>query len=260
MSAKVSSFEKVKVGAYDYLFFLVAWNDYETSLKEELSRNFEKFGEHIGTEGLIVQAYDKDKWATGEQILEKDWGDLAARLQNEQEPFLLVIDTDFSKFDPKTDKWGIIWISDYFNDRNAIPRLFFSIQKKLKKGEDLFEHFNAMKNAPESNPMIKNGHGLSRGGSFLIADKAYVDGTLEKHCARIRKAVAEGNTEQGISFLKELKSRYTNEVLMLSNRLESIRLGKIRGTLSHDEETVALNRISYSVLDLIAKIEEEHQV
>ncbi|MBK9016986.1 MAG: hypothetical protein IPM82_24625 [Saprospiraceae bacterium] len=138
MSAKVSSFEKVKLGDYNYLFFLVAWNDYETSIKEEIDKNFEKFGENIGVEGLIVQAYDKNKWETGDQIIGKDWGDLNERIQNEQEPFLLIIDTDFATFSPKTDNWAIIWISDYFDDKNSIPQLFFALQKKLKSGEDLF--------------------------------------------------------------------------------------------------------------------------
>jgi len=257
MSARVSSFEKVKLGDYDYLFFLVAWDDYETTVKEQLDDNAEKFGENIGTAGLIVQAYDKDKWATAKQIVDKDWGELNERIRSEQEPFLLLINTDFATFNPQTNNWGIIWINDYSEDKDSIPQLFFSIQSRIRKGENLFDFFNSLKDKTPTKSIIRNGTGELKDRNFQIGNKAFIDGGTKEYCSRIRTEISNGNTKKAISFLSETKSNYDNDVVMLSSRYENLRVSGIRRTISNNEETIELNKINHSILELISKIEEE---
>lgn len=257
MSAKVSSFEKVKLGEYDYLFFVVAWSDYETSLTIELTDNVERFGENIGTKGLIVTAYDKNKWDTGYEIIAKDWGKWNEKIQTEQEPFLLVIDTDFATFDPLENNWIIFWINDYFNKKNAIPELLFSLETRLRKGENLFSHLEGMKSSTVSSRLVHNGFLNQTNQTYLLSSRAYHDQTLEKHLASIRKTVADGQASIGISLLKELDVPFQQEIAMLSNRYENFRLQRIRGVMSIEEQDVELRRIAFAVLELIEVIKSE---
>ena len=40
-------------------------------------------------------------------------------MNNEQDPFLLIIDTSFAQFDPTTNQSAIVWFSDW-SDRVSI--------------------------------------------------------------------------------------------------------------------------------------------
>ena len=48
MSALVSTFLDVSLGKGKYLFFLVAWTDYESHIKQELDKQWQPFGSHLG--------------------------------------------------------------------------------------------------------------------------------------------------------------------------------------------------------------------
>lgn len=257
MSAKVSSFENVEIGNYDYLFFVVAWNDYETSIKGEIDRHFDKFGEHIGLKNLVVKAYDQATYETADQILNKDWGDLDERIRNEQNPFLLVINTDFSSFEPKYNDWGIIWLDNYFEEESSVPMLFMEIQSKLKDGENLFDYFESMKQRPETKKLIKNGATYPLSKTFQIGDRALMDGSVEQYSTSIKKAVERGKTKKAIKLLTGTNSDYNDSVLLLRSRFERFEINKIEGVLSREEESLEEAKITKAVVDLVSKIEEE---
>ncbi|MEO1438168.1 MAG: hypothetical protein AAFV80_21680, partial [Bacteroidota bacterium] len=231
MSAKVSSFEKVKLGDYQYLFLLVAWSDYCTSVKAEVDAHVETFGENMGDKGLIVQAYDKDKWNTGEQVLLKNWGALQRRIQNELTPFLLIIDTDFDQFDPQSDNWSIIWISDYQKDEQAVAELFFSLQRQLKRGKDLFAYLDDLKGQSESAPILTKGNNPHQ-KTFQLSNKAFVDGNLQIHLNRIKEAIQKGDTATGLAYLDEMDLPTKQAVLLLQNRMEKLRVEWRKGVIT----------------------------
>lgn len=253
MSAKVSSFEKVKLGDYDYLFLVVAWSDYAITLDAEWHQYLEKFGEQVGLQGLVVQAYAKDQWTTGEQVLAKPWGDFRVRLEEEPAPFLLIIATDFDRFDPRQHPWAIIWISDFFTNPTAIPHLLGWLGRTVNHGQDLFARLAERQHDPIQRSLVS--HPPAGGPGFLVGNKALEDDTLTAYCQRVRQAIAGGDLRQGLSYLRALNMPRANEVLLLSHRLESLRLEQIRGALREEEERVERNKIAAAVLDLLTLIE-----
>ena len=58
MSELVSTFLPVELrGAIEYLFFIVTWNDYVTTVSEELEKQGKAFGADLGPKGSVIQAY-----------------------------------------------------------------------------------------------------------------------------------------------------------------------------------------------------------
>jgi len=107
MSAKVSSFERVKIGDFNYVFFLVAWMDYATPLVEELGKQIEPFGADLGVKGLVVEAFKKRTMETFEEVRAKNWPeDFRKRIEDAQEPFMLIINKTFGEFN-MTDIRGV---------------------------------------------------------------------------------------------------------------------------------------------------------
>jgi hypothetical protein len=88
MSALVSTFLDISLGKGKYLFFLVAWTDYESNIKQELDKQWQPFGSHLGIDGTIIRAYDQHSNETYQETLQKQWPrDIAKRMKQEQDPF-----------------------------------------------------------------------------------------------------------------------------------------------------------------------------
>ena len=140
MSGIVSSFEKVKIGEFNYLFFIVTWNDYNTGIAEEIEKQFEPFGADLGLKGQVVKAFKRASFDTGKEVLSKNWPKKTKeKLESSQDPILLIIDEDFGSFNPEYNPWTIIWFSEYFKETDKIYRIFSLLSNKMKKDEDLFE-------------------------------------------------------------------------------------------------------------------------
>jgi hypothetical protein len=73
MSEVVSTFVNVDRGKSKYLFFLVRVNDYESTIKEEIEKNWLPFGEALGVNGTAVKAYDQKKNSTYGEVTKKPW-------------------------------------------------------------------------------------------------------------------------------------------------------------------------------------------
>jgi hypothetical protein len=59
MSALMASFERVKIQDYEYLLFVVFWNDFENPLTTYLRNNAISFGEAIEERGFVVVPFEK---------------------------------------------------------------------------------------------------------------------------------------------------------------------------------------------------------
>lgn len=142
MSEHVSSFDRVSIGDFEYLFFVITWNDYQTSVTEEIEKQVEAFGEDLNVKGKVVRAFKSATYKTAAEIINKKWpNEILKRFENEQDPIMLIIDTGFHEFNPELHSWSIIWFSDFFNQPEKIYKIFGQIARKTKKGESIFDFF-----------------------------------------------------------------------------------------------------------------------
>ena len=144
--SKVSAFWPVQIGHFEYLFFVVNWNDFSNAITESLERNLDTLGQEIGLQGKVVQAYKGVRWETYQEVKGKEgWPyDVHARFDSEQYPFMLVIDSDFKQFDPQEDKWAVVWFSDFRENPDSISEIFGALVKKIRHDDGLFDYFKGL--------------------------------------------------------------------------------------------------------------------
>lgn len=146
MSEKVSAFWSVQAANFEYLFFVVNWNDFSNSITESLEKNLDVLGQEIGLAGKVVQAYKQARHETFEEVVAKNgWSaEMLRRFDDEQYPFLLVINTSFEAFSPEKDLWSVVWFSDFRDNPDTIPEIFGKLVKKVRRGENLFDYFKSL--------------------------------------------------------------------------------------------------------------------
>ena len=145
MSALVSSFIPVDVGRRKYLFFLVAWNDFQNSITEAVAQNREAFGESLGLHATVVQAYKGASYKVAEEVKHKAWPpDVDRRMGEEHYPFMIAIEDDFAMFEPNLHRWGVVWFSDLERDPATLWKVFSALARKVQRGEDLFEYLRTL--------------------------------------------------------------------------------------------------------------------
>lgn len=156
MSEKVSSFVNVSAGRFRYVFYFVTWNDFVTGIREELEKQLDPFGEALGERGSVVQAFKSMSGRTFEEVLAKDWdAELKAQLSSDPDPFLLVIDQDFSSFDPRAHRWGIVRLSTFAKQPDSIYRLLAILARKVQKDEDVFEYLQTIAKKQKASRLSK---------------------------------------------------------------------------------------------------------
>jgi len=140
MSGKVSSFDALYIGDFNYTFIVVTWNDFQSDIAEEIKKQVDPFGEALGLKGRVVEAFRSAKIDTASEILEKNWPEKTKTRMNEtQDPMMLIINTDFKRFSPDSAPWAIIWFEDHRKDVKNIYRIFGMLANKTKKDEDIFQ-------------------------------------------------------------------------------------------------------------------------
>jgi hypothetical protein len=145
MSEQVTSFISVKARDFEYLFFLVSWNEYVTAITEELEKQADPFGQELGLEGAVVRAFRSARGETFRQVQEKDWpGSVRERMDSEQDPFMLVIREGFAEFSPASSPWAIVWFSDFREKPDCIYRVFGVLAQKVRRQEDVLQHLQSL--------------------------------------------------------------------------------------------------------------------
>ena len=128
-----------------WLCFLVYENWYATEIHKILEQNVEQLGADLGLLGKAVRAYDRASKETYAEVKGKAWpADIQQRIDEDQDPFMLVVRTNFATFDPQRDPWAMIWFSDFRSDPEAIPRTFGTIARKVRAGEDIFRYLASL--------------------------------------------------------------------------------------------------------------------
>jgi hypothetical protein len=145
MSEKVVSFQDVEIrGARKYLLLLVAWNDFQSGLRESLKKHSEVLGEAVGRYAAWVESYEG--WKAYEEVFEKAWPEeIKVRMSNEQDPFLLIIDTSFAQFDPTTNRSAIVWFSDWGDRPSEVWKPLAALQRRILREDDLFVYFENLR-------------------------------------------------------------------------------------------------------------------
>jgi len=139
MSEIVSTFSRVTVGDFNYLFFVIAWNDYMTPMREELNKQLMAFGADLSIKGKVISSYDQASHRVYQEVLKKNWNkDFRSSIEEEHEPFMLIIDVDFEEFDPQQHRWTVIRFSGYPVD--SIPKFFHQLALITRKNKDIFSY------------------------------------------------------------------------------------------------------------------------
>jgi len=138
MSFKVSTFLNVGGGTYKFTFLLVLWNDYKDSVRDEMNRQAEAFGEDLGLEGALVQPYPQRMHDTAQEVLNKKWPPkIGTRMSDDADPLLLIVNRDFASFDPRQDPYAIIWLSDYHSKPESIRPMLQQLARRTRRGDDV---------------------------------------------------------------------------------------------------------------------------
>jgi hypothetical protein len=182
MTEKVSAFWPVENRQFRYLFFIVNWSDYSNSITSSLERNLETFGEDLGIKGAVIQAYKAKKYETFQEVKEKaNWPIVVRdRIDSEDYPFMLIINTDFKSFDPQEHKWGIIWFSDFAGNPDTIPKILGNLIKKIKQDEDIFNYFGALNLKQDAKEFMKYFEMKPGIFGFSIDIKAFLNDLLSR--------------------------------------------------------------------------------
>jgi hypothetical protein len=145
MSEKVVSFQDVEIrGAREYLLLLVAWNDFQSELRTSLEKHSEVLARGVGRAAAWVEAYEG--WKTYEEVVGKAWPEqIKVRMSNEQDPFLLIIDTSFARFDPTANRSAIVWFSDWGDRPAEVWKPLAALQRQILREEDLFAYFEGLR-------------------------------------------------------------------------------------------------------------------
>lgn len=146
MTDKVCAFENATLRYRDYLFFLVVWSDFNNRVTKALKEHIEQFGKELREKGAVILPSGDDTRATFIEIFQKPWpAELKERMQNDDYPFLLVIEQDFAAFDPEKHRSAIVWFSDYSEDPGDIWKIMARIARKVDAGADLFDYFEEVR-------------------------------------------------------------------------------------------------------------------
>jgi hypothetical protein len=143
VSARVSTLLNKRLGGGRYLFLLVEWNDYAYEVRDELNRQAEAFGLDLGPDRTFVQAYEQRMYDIAKEVVDKAWPDeIKARFDRDQDPIILIIDRDWHEFDPSSDPYAVIWVSDFHQDPAAVRPMFQQLAYRTRKGDDVIAYLH----------------------------------------------------------------------------------------------------------------------
>jgi hypothetical protein len=142
MGARVSTLLNVGPQGGRYVFLLIEWNDYAYRIRDELNRQAEAFGMDLGPSGgVLVQAYPQRMYEVAKEVVEKTWPpEIAERFRSDEDPIILIIDRDWKTFDPHEHPYGIIWLSKFSDDPEAVRPFLQQLARRSRQGDDLIKY------------------------------------------------------------------------------------------------------------------------
>jgi hypothetical protein len=155
MATNISSLDlSARIGPYKYIFIIVHGDPFLSAVREELAKQFAPFGEALGDKGAVFAPFESKVASTNEEFYDKAWpeeieDEIFDRLLSGDggDPAVLVINTDFATFNPMTDPWRIIWLSDYQDSPQDIVRLFRLLAAAANRDEDVMDYLGSLARA-----------------------------------------------------------------------------------------------------------------
>ena len=142
MVEKVSTLTNVNLSGSDYLFVVLNESDYDTEIQRVLGGQIERLGGNLGAMVRVSRPAGREASIRMlGQVRERPWPDeVLRRIEADQLPFILILQTDFAAFDPNTDNWFIVWLSSLKNRKTGISRLCDVFDRQIQADIDLY-HF-----------------------------------------------------------------------------------------------------------------------
>ncbi len=132
----VSSFAAVGGPPYRYTFLLVVCNTYTDSVRTELNQQAEAFAADLHGQGELAQSFPQRIYDTAREVLAKPWPpDLIERMEDDPEPFMVVIDEPFGDFNPREHPYAVIWLSDFQADPGSVRPMLQTLARKTRSTE-----------------------------------------------------------------------------------------------------------------------------
>ena len=143
MSARVSTLLNIDPRGGRYVFILIPWNNYKDKLRDEWNRQANAFGMDLGPSGLLVEGYPQRMYEIAAEIQEKPWpAGIKNRFESDGDPILLIIDKDWTSFDPRADPYALVWLSDMQVD--GVRPLLQELARLTRNGEDVIGHLRGI--------------------------------------------------------------------------------------------------------------------
>ena len=138
---RISTLRELTLRGSKYILILASELSQHDDLQLKLDQCAQKFGDEIGLPGRLVRATTESaRHDHISDLIKKSWPDpVLQRISHEEQPFLVIIHSDFDRFDPTCDDWRIIWLGEARRPRNAIPRFFAFSTRVIRREEDLFD-------------------------------------------------------------------------------------------------------------------------
>lgn len=145
-----SNYNEIEKGKFKYAFFLNNRDDYEIKrdFVKELNILIERFSQDLANKGLVVKSYNSSIKNTRKEILDKPWNYYILKTINKT-PGILMIDTDFAKFNPNKNNWIYFYFirDQRFRENRGnsftieeADELFIKLYKLIIKGDkDIFK-------------------------------------------------------------------------------------------------------------------------
>jgi hypothetical protein len=153
----VVSFKTVTLRERKYLFLIVMAARFENNPHQDaLQRDIPDFGKNLGASGAVVSAYEAVDEKVREEVLSKSWGDEKAvqAMRQSIDPFILVINQDFERFDPQEHEWALLWLSNY--EAEDLNRVFAYLVRETKQDEgDVFRYLKRLAARDKTKRWIK---------------------------------------------------------------------------------------------------------
>jgi hypothetical protein len=149
MSEQLATFFNAKIGASNYLVLITNNSAFDIEIRKALLRHVPKFGATVAEKARISTIHDGSERRAYGELLQKHWPKkVHDSLTVQNSPFLVLINKDFSSFDPQHDDWFIIWLIGLGRPKHAIPMLFDKLTRVIVADGDLFEFLQSKTEAP----------------------------------------------------------------------------------------------------------------
>jgi hypothetical protein len=139
VSEGVSTFLNVGKAGTEYIFLLLNFRPNGPKQAEIFDQLINQFGADLETKGRVIRAYAHKFHNVLSEVLDKPWpDDTAKKIEESTGPFLVIIDQDFTRFDPRTHDWAIEWFSSSLDPERNLRQIFTKIVRLVRSGGDVF--------------------------------------------------------------------------------------------------------------------------